>query len=185
MTLRMLTIIPNPLVKSDVPPFVRFHAPAIRAHLKRWNEDIEAEDFLRGADPTQRTSGHLFQCIKFPNVSGFVSDAEIANARNDHQFLLVYRGWSDLFTNIHADVVRTEVLSDISKMFRDAWKERFPDARRSVPIPDRVAVPGTGFEYREDYCHHCDDYTQHSNSEHDPWTFHCTREHAARPRFEN
>lgn len=182
-------------VHSDVPNMVRFHAPAIRRHLKTWEEDIEADDFLRGRDPSGQWSGWLFECVKFPKSKAYISDTEIENApgfatrlADFHQQMLIWRGWSDLFTNIHADCVKVEVLSEIQRMARTAWKELFPDRIRIIPIPKPDTIPlGLGFEYREDWCHHCQMTTAHSNSDHDPWTFHCTNleAHAVRPRFEN
>lgn len=184
---RAMTIVRDPTMKSDVPNFVRYHAPAIRAHLSKWNEDIEADDFLRGR--TLADGGWVFQCVKFPKASGFISDMEIENTPKEHHFLLVWRGWSDLFTNIHADCVHTEVQSEIKLRFRELWKEMFPDSTPlppSMPSPDKIPR-GLGFQFRDDWCHHCEMTTVHSNSEHDPWTFHCTNQeaHAARPRFEN
>lgn len=170
--------------KSDVPTFVRFHAPAIRRYLAKWNEDIEQDDFLRGRDPTG--ARHLFKCVKFPGSDSFVTDIEISQISNDHQFLLIYRGYSDLFTNIHADCAKADVVAQIRRDVQSFWNKRFPNRTRITEIPKPEDTPkGLGYQFRSDWCHHCDAYTTHGNQMHDPYTFHCVNKHIARTKFEN
>ena len=140
---------------------------------------------MRGYDSD--SDGYLFQCCKFPNSDVLITASEINNTSNVGQYLLVYRGWSDLFTNIHADCVRSEVISNIKRGFAALRKELFPGSKLTeLPLPNPSDLPkGLGFEYRTDWCHHCESYTVHSNQLHDHFTFHCTEKHAARPRFEN
>lgn len=180
---------------SDVPSMVRFHAPAIRKYLERWEEDIEAEDFLRGMVAQHEDEPSMvFQCVKFPETEVFISEQEIEEAvynstrRSDHFYphMLFWRGWSDLFTDIHADCVKAEIKSAIADAADAAWAELFPDRPRVRSFPPPADIDWSArFQSRIDWCHHCNRYTAHFNSHHDFYAFHCGEKHIARPRFEN